>query len=195
MPSVPKRDVRDLSAFAERSKLLATWIELIGLAAAGLFAVVQYMAHTADVRVEKTIDFLKSWSSEPVAGCYARISAVWNDEGTKKKFMSLVDETFDDPDAMEPGRKLGDFVLATIKKNQLDQPIYRLNEFYATVSACVKRDICDRSLAAEFFCADALAFNERTQVLTSVKRERDPNYAQGLRDFLGVCRMQETQAE
>jgi len=180
------------SHFATRSALLATWVEVIGLVAAGLFAVVQYLAHTENARVEKTIDFLKSWSAEPIAGCYAKISSVWNDKSVQTNFLHLVEQTRDDEHAMRADRPLGRFVLETIERYQLEQPIYRLNEFYATISACVDRNVCDRSLAAAFFCSDASSFEERTLALTLVKREGDPDYAIGLRKLLETCRRPRT---
>lgn len=172
---------------AERSKLIATWVEVVGLLAGGVFAVVQYLSHAADVRVEKTIDFLSSWASEPVVSSYHKISTVWDDKTVRDEFLRLVDETRDDESAMEKGRKLGDFVLATTETYGLSQPIFRLNEFYTALSACVKKDVCDRPLAVEFFCADAAAFDERTRALTLQKRKIDPEYASGLTSFLAIC--------
>lgn len=143
----------DLRATVRRwqARALAQLGPLVGvliLACAGLWAVAEYVAFKAELRVAETNRYLAQFHEPPVADAWRRLSTTWQAEGNRQDVLLERLAGLSGAELSTGVRDYRWFVMATIADHRLERDIDTILQFYRRLALCIRIGSCDQAVAA-----------------------------------------------
>lgn len=134
-----------------RARALAQLGPIVGvliLACAGLWAVAEYAAFKAELRVAETNRYLAQFHEPPVADAWARLSTAWQAEAPRQDALLRRLAGLSGAGLSSGLSDYRWFVMATIADHRLEQDIDTVLQFYGRLALCIRIGSCDQAAAA-----------------------------------------------
>lgn len=149
---------RRRSGVEEQLRAFEYTIKALLAVAAGIFALWQYFGHLEDARIERSLQFYKQFSTEPLYS--ARERTLENAEQLWKELGRI--HTGSTPKELrEERRKWQEIVVASIRgKENLSADIGNLVTYFDALQVCAENGVCDSKTAHELLGDQAKQFVE-----------------------------------
>ena len=147
---VPQPDLR-ATVRRWQARALAQLGPVVGiliLACAALWAVAEYAAFKAELRVAETNRYLAQFHEPPVADAWRRLSTTWQAEGDRQDALLQRLAGLSGAELSTGLRDYRWFVMATIADHRLERDIDTVLQFYRRLALCIRIGSCDQSAAA-----------------------------------------------
>ncbi len=158
---------------------LTEWIDIlakIGAVFVVAFGIYQYLDSKTGVRITRTQDFMKEYSSGSVAEARHTVSQTLRSNLPvieKLRALSMKPEAATDAHA----DIVRFFVWDSRDSKGLADELDTVIDFYERLVICVENSLCDRSIARAYFQADALWLFRNFRPYILDRRANSPNFA------------------
>lgn len=189
----PAEDIKkESSPFSDRDKrvMVYAWMGFllrILLVVGAVFSIMQYLAARAEKRVERTLELVDMWDGAEFQDAQNALKArlVALNKANEGLMSSNPSEDERKIYYETVGRKLmseagGAMPLAEFEP-KFDRVVYFLNR----MSTCVRRNLCDREVADDYFLDYAKSFwSYFSGYVQSVRKGGSPNYAKAIEEYV-----------
>jgi hypothetical protein len=135
------------------AEVAGTWLAAIAVVVGGLFGVFQYLEHKAGVRVDRTMALVERYHSDgPLMSARLQITNSMTQHVDRINAI-LTDATIEPEDLAQ---RYNENIKNIIKKDSLAGPLEQIFTFYEQIILCRDLNLCDDSVAEQFFDNDAL---------------------------------------
>jgi hypothetical protein len=135
------------------AEVAGTWLAAIAVVVGGLFGVFQYLEHKAAVRVDRTMAMVERYHSDgPLMSARLQITT------SMTQHVEEIKTVLTDP-AIKPEElalKYNESINHIIEQDALAGPLEQIFTFYEQIILCRDLNLCDDSVAEQFFDTDAL---------------------------------------
>jgi phosphate/sulfate permease len=127
------------------SEIVASWVAIVGLSCAGVFAIIEYLDHKEEVRIERTLKFASEFGSAHLLDSRVTLNEIW-----VQHYPAVIDILTKREDQNEINRKYSEFVNRVIEERGLQADMAKVMEFLEGFAVCVESALCDESMARSF---------------------------------------------
>lgn len=146
---ITKRKKKKMNDRRKISEIFLTWISPFAMLVTGIFAMVQYLEYKHTVKVERSMEYVREFSSnDAIVKARARVnSAIQNySEQLTKELTS----------GSGAAGKYEKSIIALVAKEGLANELDSLFYFFEELALCVETELCDGDVAKSFFARDAV---------------------------------------
>ena len=143
-------DPRELKL--QLAEVAGTWLAAIAVVVGGLFGVFQYLEHKAAVRVDRTMAFVERYHSDGLL-MNARLQVT----NSMTANVDNVNKVLTNPDIKpeDLAKIYSKSINDIIEQDSLSGPLEQIFTFYEQIILCRELELCDTSVAEQFFDTDA----------------------------------------
>ena len=137
------------------AEVAGTWTAAIAVIVGGFFGVFQYLEHKAAVRVDRTMAFVERYHSD---GLLMEARLKLSDSMTEK--VDEINQLLMN-DSIEPEELASKYhakIISLIAEDDLSSSLEQILTFYEQIILCRELNLCDSSVAEEFFDTDGRGF-------------------------------------
>lgn len=136
-------------------EVAGTWLAAISVVIGGLFGVFQYLEHKDAVRVDRTMAFVERYHSDGLL-MSARLKLTESiTENVSRVNQILTDE---DIKPEEVAKRYNQGISEIVEQDSLEGPLEQIFTFYEQIILCRELELCDASVAEQFFDTDARSY-------------------------------------
>jgi hypothetical protein len=138
-----KAMLKKSSALKEWTEILTSWLQVLGLFAAGIFALVEYQEHKKEEKIQRAVDYISQADSESLIA--ARLKLSQNEQSKAERFREVLDNASSSQD--ETNIAYFQFVVDELVKYS-EEPGLK-TEFYLLLGyldegvVCSQQGLCD----------------------------------------------------
>lgn len=153
------------------SDAAVAWIVLITAIIGSGFGFYKHSTHVEELKIEETQSFVERRNKTPIIEIRKELMGVWyeNSEKIKKRSWEAYDRGADIQKEQDK------VIMEIIQEKNLELNILMMFEFYDEIVVCVKRDICQGSLALEMFGKQIASFYNKFMPFVSYYCDRINN--------------------
>lgn len=156
------------------SDLFATWVTILGVFIAGIFAGYQYLEKAHAVRVKETLKYVAAFDHGDILRAKSIIDLYWRGKS----------------DEMDSKKASGDKVLyayinSAFTTGNLHSPISTIVVFFENLQVCICSSLCDEATAKAFLGKEAYdRYGQAYPYLAEQRKElHDPSFGRALERF------------
>jgi hypothetical protein len=152
----------------EIAEALNSWLSVVAVVFAGGYALLEYIEHKQDVKVERSLSYVESYRDGNIADAKLSLNqtlALHQDSLTQ--LLSTPNQT-----SKQLNNAYTQFILKTTEDQDVQRNIEIAFSFYEEIAICVERQLCDSEVIQSFFINDARAlFNAYFPYVCSLRKE------------------------
>jgi hypothetical protein len=137
-----------LPALAEGAKQYEELLKIAFVLVTAAWALNEYYSKQEDARTERTIDYVKRFSTGELSSTELKLTQYWADPETLKRLQAL-------PEGDK--KKFAEFVVDAVEKS-LKPEVWREYIFYNSMATCVSGQLCDPITACNMFKGELRTF-------------------------------------
>jgi hypothetical protein len=140
----------------EIAEALNSWLSVVAVVFAGGYALLEYIEHKQDVKVERSLSYVESYRDGNIADAKLSLNQTLALHQTSKQLNNAYTQ----------------FILKTTEDQDVQRNIEIAFSFYEEIAICVERQLCDSEVIQSFFINDARAlFNAYFPYVCSLRKE------------------------
>jgi hypothetical protein len=146
-------DPRELKL--QLAEVAGTWLAAIAVVVAGIFGVFQYLEHKEAVRIDRSMAFVERYHSDGLL-----MSARLNISESMTLHVESINQVLTDEN-IDPNKlatEYNRFIMQIVEEDSLAGPLEQIFTFYEQIILCREMNLCDKTVAEQFFDTDARAF-------------------------------------
>lgn len=137
------------------AEVIGTWVAAMSVVIGGLFGIYQYLEHKAAVRVDRSMAFVERYHGNSML-VEARLKITEAISERTSEFNKVLQDQSLSP--QELSDRYSTEVMKLIAEKQLNGALEQLFTFYEQILLCRDLELCEETVAEQFFDTDAQGF-------------------------------------
>lgn len=152
----------------EIAEALNSWLGVLAVVFAGGYALLEYIEHKQDVKVERSLSYVESYRDGNIADAKLSLNqTLATHQSSLTALLSLPNQS-----AQQLNLAYGKFILEVTAEQSVQRNIEIAFSFYEEIAICVERELCDSDVIESFFINDARAlFNAYFPYVCALRKD------------------------
>jgi hypothetical protein len=152
----------------EIAEALNSWLGVLAVIFAGGYALLEYIEHKQDVKVERSLSYVESYRDGNIADAKLSLNQTLSvHQDSLTQLLSQANQTSE-----QLNSAYNQFILQISDDQDVQRNIEIAFSFYEEIAICVERKLCDSEVIQSFFINDARAlFNAYFPYVCSLRKE------------------------
>lgn len=137
------------------AEVAGTWLAAIAVVVAGIFGVFQYLEHKEAVRIDRSMAFVERYHSDGLLMA-ARLKIT----DSMALHVESINQVLTDVDIQPENlaTEYNRYIMHVVEQDSLAGPLEQIFTFYEQIILCRELELCDKTVAEQFFDTDARAY-------------------------------------